>query len=447
MQRILFKGFTFVLLSSVSTITFAKDHPQHFTSDTANNYSQKVQNQDTTELYHTIEIQKQTLREQGRQLQSQQEQLQELQSQINIYFQPQEPLDDTYLNRYRGAGKGEEAADKTTEAKSDAEKTTATEGSTHEVGITRKPKHKKRAPEIPALADEGGVLTNKGTFVLEPSLGYTRSSALRVAIEGFTVIPALSIGSFTISQVDRDTFTSALTARYGITNRFEIEGRVPYIYRNDTTLSRPIGSGSNSDILQEADGNNLGDIEAAVHYQINNGKHGLPYFVGNLRFKSRTGEDPFEVDIDPNTGLQKELPTGSGFYGLQPSVTAIFPSDPVVFYANLGYMFNFQRDIGGNYGEINPGDNASASFGMGFSINERSSFSLGYSHDTVFKTEQNGNTIPNSQVLQVGVLNIGYAYTITPKVNVNLNIGAGLTDDAPDAQLTLRVPIAFNLLK
>lgn len=443
MQRVLLKGFTFVLLGSVSSAAFAKDNSNYYTSNVGTGgYVNGSGDQQVQKLYTTLESQKKQLKEQNDKIQSQQQQLDTLKNRLNVYFSPSDSLDDQYLGTYRGAGKkgvknegpgkaGEEAAN----------------DEAHEVGLTRKPESKERPPEIAALVDEGGVLTRKGTLVIEPSVEYSRSSALRVAIEGFTIIPALNIGSFTITEIDRDTFTAALAARYGVTNRIEVETRVPYIYRSDTSLSRPIGAGAESDTLQEADGDNLGDVEAAVHYQLNKGKNGMPFFIGNLRFKSRTGEDPFEVDIDPTTGLQSELPTGSGFYALQPSITAIMPSDPVVFYANLGYMFNFERDIGGTVGEIDPGDSVSASFGMGFSINERSSFSLGYSHDTVFKTEQNGNNIPNSQVLQVGVLNIGYAYTITPKVNLNFNIGAGLTDDAPDARLMLRVPIAFDLLK
>jgi hypothetical protein len=53
-----------------------------------------------------------------------------------------------------------------------------------------------------------------------------------------------------------------------------------------------------------------------------------------LRFKSRTGRDPFEVTTDcvnrcvqnaTGTGLPLQLPPGSGFYSLQPDVTWLLP--------------------------------------------------------------------------------------------------------------------------
>ena len=38
---------------------------------------------------------------------------------------------------------------------------------------------------------------------------------------------------------------------------------------------------------------------------------------------------------------------------------------------------------------------------------------------------------------------IGYSYKLTPKTNMNLSMGIGVTKDAPDVQLTLRFPTSF----
>jgi len=84
----------------------------------------------------------------------------------------------------------------------------------------------------------------------------------------------------------------------------------------------------------------------------------LALFIGNLRYKSNTGKGPFEVPTDSN-GQELELPTGSGFSAWQPSVTMIYPSDPVVFYSNLNYIYNVGATYGGN--RIDPGDSIGAS--------------------------------------------------------------------------------------
>ncbi len=50
-------------------------------------------------------------------------------------------------------------------------------------------------PDLPRVNnDVGGVLTPKGRLTLEPSMGFTYSSVNRIAIEGFTILPALLVG-------------------------------------------------------------------------------------------------------------------------------------------------------------------------------------------------------------------------------------------------------------
>ena len=218
---------------------------------------------------------------------------------------------------------------------------------TEEVGVERKTEKQKK-PEVPSVAvDEGGVLLPKGTVVVEPSLQYSRTSALRVAVEGFTVIPAINVGLFDISEVDRDILTTAVTGRVGITDRLEAELYVPYLWRRDATVGRPIGVGTATDVLSTVEGSGIGDIEVAGHYQINDGKNNWPYFIGNLRVKSTTGKGPFDVPVDAGTGLQTETPTGSGFLAINPSVTMLYPTDPAIFFSNLGYVYNAEKDVGG----------------------------------------------------------------------------------------------------
>lgn len=355
------------------------------------------------------------------------------------------------LGNYRGRGISSSSDNSDIEVKDNSEHNWKEKGfllararGTQEVGTERKTESQKK-PEVPAVAvDEGGVLLPRGRVVFEPSLQYSRTSALRVSVEGFTVVPAINVGLFDISEIDRDIVTTAMTGRFGLTDHLEIEAYVPFLWRNDSTIGRPIGIGTATDVLSDVDGYGLGDIELAAHYQINNGQNGWPYFIGNLRFKSITGEGPFDVPTDAATGLQLEAPTGSGFYAIQPSLTMLYPTDPAVFFSNLGYVYNIEKDVGGSYGTIDPGDSINASFGMGFSINDKTSFSLGYSHSVVSKTKQNGSVYANSSILQVGSTTFGYSYQVNDRVGLNFNVATGVTDDAPDMQATLRIPIKFD---
>jgi len=407
--------------------------------------------QDSSEIKQMLDelyAQKKNLEEKEKALSEQQDAVAQERQRLQFLLSKTETL----LGNYRGMGYG--AADEKTDAEnaenvSDIEPASGNarpqaRGKNEEVGVERRTKDQEK-PEVPAVVvDEGGVLLPKGKVVLEPSLQYSRSSALRVNIDGYTIIPAINIGSFELSEVDRDIVTSALTARVGLTGRLELEAYVPFVWREDSTTRRPIGSGTNSDVTTVTDGYGIGDVEFAAHYQINEGKNNWPFFIGNMRFKSVTGEGPFDVPTDSSTGVQTEIPTGSGFYSLNPSVTMLFPSDPVVFFGNLGYVYNMERDYGGSTGKIDPGDSVSMGIGMGFSVNDRASYSLGYSHSTVFETEQNGQTLSNSDILQVGSMAFGYSYRLTDNVSASFNVSAGLTEDAPDVQTTLRIPIAFD---
>ncbi|HZD26412.1 MAG TPA: transporter, partial [Alphaproteobacteria bacterium] len=247
--------------------------------------------------------------------------------------------------------------------------------------------------------------------------------------------------------------TAALTGRYNLTDRLQVDVKVPWVRRQDSTISRPLSTGASQDAEFTADGSGLGDIEAGAHYQFTDGLGALPILVANVRVKSRTGKDPFEVPLEPSgsdfAGLESELPTGNGFWAVEPSVTAIIPSDPVVFFATAGYQWNIKRTItsenvnSGASTEIDPGDAFKVGMGFGFGINERASFNLGYDHAFVFKSTQNGQDILNSD-LQVGTFSTGVAYRLNKNMNMNVSLGIGVTDPAPDAQLMLRIPYKFG---
>ena len=322
--------------------------------------------------------------------------------------------------------------------------------------VGRAPEKQKDAqpPEVAQLFEQPGVLTPKGSVVLEPSLQYSYSSSNRVSIVGYTIIPALVIGLIDVRSVNRSTWVASLTGRYGVTNRLEIEAKIPYVYRNDDTISRPLNlSGSASDSLFNASGKGIGDIELAARYQLNVPTGDDPYYIAGLRFKTHTGTDPFEVSYAAGTTastgtLQTSLPTGSGFYGIQPSLSVIYPSDPAVFFGGINYLWNIKRDVnkmvaGGYIGTVDPGDAVGFNLGMGMALNEKSAFSLGYEQTWIGKTKQNGVIPQTATSTQLASLLLGYSYRLNKKSNLNVSIAAGLTPDTPNTQLTVRIPYSF----
>ncbi|HSX64519.1 MAG TPA: transporter, partial [Pseudoxanthomonas sp.] len=152
------------------------------------------------------------------------------------------------------------------------------------------------------------------------------------------------------------------------------------------------------------------------------------------------------------TGLPLELPTGTGFEAIQPGITWLYPSDPVVFFGSLSYLHNFKRNnvsrtlLGGateSLGDIEAGDIIGFNLGMGLALNEKAAISLGYDQNIVGKTKQNGDEVAGAVRVTLGTLLLGGTYRFSEKVSLNVALGVGVTRDTPDVTFTARVPVTF----
>jgi hypothetical protein len=334
--------------------------------------------------------------------------------------------------------------------------------------VGQAPEEPREAPQIAVLGDQGGLITRRGQFTLEPALEYTHADSNRALFRGIQVVEAVLVGVFDISELRQDAATAALGLRYGITNRFEAAVRVPFVHRADRSVLAPIAGSNNppgsaagvQDFAAHAD--NIGDIDATLRYQITDGGNGWPFLIANLQAAIPTGTNPFKVHRDVS-GVPTEAATGAGFWGLSPTVTAILPSDPAVLFGTFGYTRNFGRHedtlIGSTQiDRVKPGDALLATVGMGLSVNDRTSFNFGYAHTWAFGTLttmrilQTGPTgslsftapsIVRSRDLQLGRLLLGVTYRTSDRTTVNWAIEVGATSDAPAVRTTLRIPLTF----
>ncbi len=417
-----------------------------------------LQQESITLLKQRLSKQSKVITEQKNELEKQNKEIKFLQSQM---------LSHDKLNKARATGVKDTAnstghANKPLQDKQYkiAQNTTTPNPGKAEIATKRKKKTRpEERPEITAIPEIGGVLTAKGLLMLEPGIQASHSSFSQFTFLGAEIIDSFFVGLFQAEDTSRDLISPQLTARFGITNRLEAEIKVPYTYRKDdvtgTIPQLSNESGQPVTVNRNFSGHGLGDIEMAFHYQLNDGSDGWPFFIGNIRGKSVTGEGPFDVERTI-FGREKESPTGTGFYSLEPSVTILYPTDPAVLFANIGYLINFEKDINktfvqsadtsgrvetNQFGNVDPGDSFRMSLGMGYSINERTSLTLGYKHDFIDGTEfeVNGTKI-SSNDLSVGSLLLGWGFSFTPKVSANLNLELGITQDAPDVLVTLRIP-------
>ena len=317
-------------------------------------------------------------------------------------------------------------------------------------------------PAVAVLGDQGSVITRPGQLTAEFGLEYARADRNRALFRGIELPEAVLIGVFDINESRQDVLTAAASLRYGLSSRFELGVRVPYVYRAVVSVlapvvgSAPIDQGAISD--DSADGSGIGDVELSFRYQLTKAAVGRPFLIGNLQVVAPTGSNPFELPRD-ELGRALESATGAGFWGISPSVTDILPTDPAVLFGTLGYTHNFAENVdtiiaGNRLVRVKPGDSIAASAGIGLSLNQRTSLNLGYAHTWAFGTQTRiqlmepppGDDGLRSRVardLQLGRFLFGVTYRVTDRTSVNWSVEIGATDDATDLRTVLRIPLVI----
>lgn len=309
-------------------------------------------------------------------------------------------------------------------------------------GVEARPEAEEPTEQL--LVERGGVLLPQGTLQIEPRFEYEHSSRDRVAISGFTIFDAIVIGTIRVDDLQRDILTASLTTRYGITNRLQAEVRVPYVYRRDQEV---LGAGTNNQRAREIDNHDLGDVEASLAYQVLSQDDWIPATILRADGRFPTGKDPFEIErVSVGEGPEQRLaepPTGSGFYGVGPSATFVWRLDPAVAFSGVGYTFNLTEDFD-QFGEIDPGDTFEWFVGTNIALSELVSLNLSFVNQLTFKTEQESQETPGSDSNDARLV-LGSSIGLSPRMSLVASAGAGLTEDSPDFNFSLSVPISLQV--
>lgn len=323
------------------------------------------------------------------------------------------------------------------------------------------PDRKSPAPDaaVEAVArKEQGYFGNR--FTIEPSISYSHFDNARINLTGFLALDAIFLGQISLDDVSADIFTFDVTGRYSFSNRLSMDVNVPYLYRRSAYSSG--GAGGNSEGVSEETrtDSGLGDISVGASYRLLRETAGRPDVVLNARVKIPTGRHPFGVELievegsQGNLSVPARLSTGSGVWGASLGMSVLKTIDPMVVYGSFTYFRNFGRgfaDIDEAPGE-QPGDarlGSAFQFGAGvaFALNEKSSLNLSFTQRLVGHTQirrQNDiwRRVAGSQA-NVALLNVGATFSLNDTTTLITNLGVGLTDDAPNMILSVRVPLRF----
>ncbi|MGL4614709.1 MAG: transporter [Shewanella sp.] len=320
----------------------------------------------------------------------------------------------------------------------------------------------KKAPDMgrsteDVLAETHNVFTRK--FTLESSIGYSYFSRKDLILRGFLALDAIFLGNLNLDRIRTNNLQLELAGRYTLTPNWQLELAVPYLYRTNQYDS--VGEGNSSQRYESAqvDDALLGDVSAGVYYRITAEQGSWPDWVWNIRVKTPTGKHPYDIDlISSETGnltYPSETPSGSGNWGVSTGFSLAKTYDPAIVFFNLNYGNNLSQhfdDISGlaesdKPGDIDLGNYVDYSVGLAFAVSERMSLGMSFNQRFYGRTKQREDgksweRIPRSDT-NTATLGLGATLALSENLSMVTSVGAGLTEDTPDYQISLRFPYRF----
>jgi hypothetical protein len=293
-----------------------------------------------------------------------------------------------------------------------------------------------------ALIVRGGLLLPSGTLEIDNTVSYFAAASDHVTVDGFALLPILVVGDITSQRTRQDYVLPTFTARLGLPHKFQLDFTVPYGYE----LIRSVDA-TNKATTKSNFG--LGDISAGISRQITSEHGRIPDLLANVRVKTTTGEDSFNL-------TSSEVALGTGFNAIQGNLTMAKSSDPVVFFGNLSYTANLPANhtvpstdatapVGSTMlARFDPGSTVGFQLGSILALNPETSMTLGWDQRFTRATQENGADIPASYLVE-GTLRLGTSYLYAPGRTVDLSFGVGLTPDTPNLQFSVGFPFRLPL--
>ncbi|EDP76251.1 hypothetical protein [Hydrogenivirga sp. 128-5-R1-1] len=316
-------------------------------------------------------------------------------------------------------------------------------------GDEREPEH------VLSQFERDYVLLKGGQFEVEENFTYTYYSARQIFLESFAILDPvfLTLGQFGIESAKRNIFVNTFILRAGVTNFLQLEVSVPLVYRYD--MVSIVGSGETDRGERDMERADMGDVAIGVSIQPLKETASRPALILNAGYKTKTGRSPF--DIDP----EKDVPTGTGYASVRAGFNLVKSIDPVVVYGGLAYIYNIPEEVNkqisanvdsdaeletGFLRKVYPGDTINFNVGMAYALSYMFSISAqfieSYTLSTYIETEEGKKRVKNS-ILNSALFKFGAGMSVTRNVPVSFGIYMGLTDDAPDYIVEVRIPIKF----
>jgi hypothetical protein len=274
-----------------------------------------------------------------------------------------------------------------------------------------------------ALVQRGGLVLAPWRAEFIPSFAYSNRE-----VQGLALAPTPEgIPTVADQRLRNDQLRATAALRLGLPWASQVEVRVPYAWLRQ---SRTLGDGTQA----VNTGSGLGDVELALSHQLFRERGWRPDLTAALSWRFPTGRDPFRVRLAAVT-------PGSGFDEFGARLTALKSSDPMVFFATLSYGHDLAAKEPA--GTIQPGDSIGLDLGAVLAVSPTTSMTFGLAQQFSGRSQVDHIGVPGTDTAAAS-LQLGFDRVLTPKLLLDLTLGAGLTRDAPDYTVQLSLPYRFR---
>ena len=268
------------------------------------------------------------------------------------------------------------------------------------------------------LTEQGALLLPKGFAEVTPTIAYTRRETTSPV---FAAVPNLVLANV---DTKRDEVLANLNLKIGLPWTSQLEIGVPYNFVDQSTVINLANAGR---VTTSGSSNGFGDIQIALAKQLLREKGLLPDLVFRLIYGTGSG----------NRGT-KDVTLSNGYPTLGGQLTFLKRQDPLAFVASLSYTKEYERD------NIEPGDQFGFSLGAVLAASPETSLQFTFAQTFSRDVRVDGRSIPESNQNQ-GILSLGASSILAKGMLLNVSVGVGLTNDAPDYVVQVSLPIRFSL--
>jgi hypothetical protein len=268
------------------------------------------------------------------------------------------------------------------------------------------------------LVQAGALLLPFGTLEVEPRFSYTRQQ------DDAPVVLTQDGNQFLVEEeVRSDDVEAGVTFRLGLPLDSQLTADLAYSYERESTADRVRFAG-----LRERTDSAVGldDVTLIFTKTLLREDGPLPNLFGNLIWDTDTGDNEGGLEF------------GTSFHELGASLTATKRVDPLVYVGSLSYLHALEDD------DLQPGDQLGLSIGGVLAISPDSSLRVFLDQTFAQEFEVRGGEVPGTDRV-LSSLRIGLSSVLSPRILLDVEASAGLTEDAPDYALRVSLPIRFDL--